>query len=1024
MTRRLLTIATLITATAAIAVSTPTTKPHKVKQAEKPSIAAQAAAIIKAKCVECHSGAFFDANKPSTLLAKKHIVAGKSAASNAFIYMSGKEKAMPPKPKAPLTAAELAIVKQWIDEGAKPADAPAAPAAPKTGGIDPIPTTIKATASGDTSATATRALEIIKANCTGCHDGSQYFDASNPKAMLKKGYFLGGDPDGSVGLQFVLGKMIGRSFKQMPPEPVPALSAADQAVIAQWVKDGADLPSVAVAVSSGGETPPPATEKTRTAVTEEQVLRAITTDIDSVEEADRKYMRYYSIANLQRNPDFTAADLKDARIGLEKLINSLSWAPEIVRLKPMGPDNTVLRLDLRTVDWTDATWQRIVAVNPYGLLQKNASSQVDTIRRQTGAAFPYIRADWFVATASVPPLYHEILELPDNVPDLEKRLGVTEQANIEQAKVIRFGRRQSGVSRNNRVGERHRSLFGSFWKSYDFAGNQGRQNIFNNPIDFAADGGEYVFHLPNGLQGYFIATADGRRLDQAPSNIVRDLETAGKDPVIVNGLSCIACHSAGMRVQSDQVRPFLDSLDKSNTFNLDTALSLYKPADVLSQAFSSDMGKFQAALKKLDTDLIINPKDEQTSKLARYYLDDGGRITLNQAAADTGLTAKELVRRVNKSSRLESLGFNQLTVEDERNRGIKRDLWEENFGLLTREIALGDYVAPTRTVTRGGGTAPSSAPLRQVAVHIGNITCANQSVMDKVRQNLVFWLSRSRQVKLVRVSKDADSIIRGTIDRKDGEVTITLIDDKRKIKEDIAGLFSDIDFLTQQVADRMHHQLTGERLPVSDSVGQATEATSNAAITVARPVTTNIPTQTFIPRDPIATLSAQLPSRGLAVSVDRGPNSEYRFGEEVVIGVRSDRAGFLTVYNIDSQGEVALLFPNEFVTNNRVQSGQLINIGGPNDKFKIAPTGTPGRETVVAIISSEAAASALPGIREFRNAGSKSLGVVARGVDTFRSDLGKSLGVEARIKNGQVGNASVTPPAGVAQAIVQFFTVR
>jgi hypothetical protein len=296
--------------------------------------------------------------------------------------------------------------------------------------------------------------------------------------------------------------------------------------------------------------------------------------------------------------------------------------------------------------------------------------------------------------------------------------------------------------------------------------------------------------------------------------------------------------------------------------------------------------------------------------------------------------------------------------------------------------------------------------------------------MDKVRQNLVFWLSRSRQVKLVRVSKDADAIIRGTIDRKDGEVTITLIDDKRKIKEDIAGLFSDIDFLTQQVADRMHHQLTGERLPVSDSVGQATVATSNAVISANRPVNTSTQTQITLPRDPIATLSAQLPSRGLAVSVDRGPNSEYRFGEEVVIGVRSDRAGFLTVYNIDSQGEVALLFPNEFATNNRVQPGQLINIGGPNDKFKIAPTGTPGRETVVAIISSEAAASALPGIREFRNAGSKSLGVVARGVDTFRSDLGKSLGVEARTSPGTIGATQATPPAGVAQAIVQFFTVR
>ena len=168
MTRRLLTVAALLSATTAIAVVSPSRKPSVKPQAAKPSIAAQAAAIIKAKCVDCHSGAFaFDATKPATLLAKKHIVAGKSAASNAFIYMSGKEKPMPPKPKAPLTAAELAIVKQWIDEGAKPADAPAAPTTPKTGGAAASSVTKSATPAGDPSATATRALEIIKANCTG-----------------------------------------------------------------------------------------------------------------------------------------------------------------------------------------------------------------------------------------------------------------------------------------------------------------------------------------------------------------------------------------------------------------------------------------------------------------------------------------------------------------------------------------------------------------------------------------------------------------------------------------------------------------------------------------------------------------------------------------------------------------------------------------------------------------------------------------------------------------------------------------
>jgi hypothetical protein len=290
--------------------------------------------------------------------------------------------------------------------------------------------------------------------------------------------------------------------------------------------------------------------------------------------------------------------------------------------------------------------------------------------------------------------------------------------------------------------------------------------------------------------------------------------------------------------------------------------------------------------------------------------------------------------------------------------------------------------------------------------------------MERIRTNLVFWLSRSQQVKLVRVSTDADAILRGRIDRKDGELTLTLTEDKRKLKEDITGLTSDLDFLTQQVADRMHHQLTGERLQVADSVGQATTLRTQEDLGVTKVLKS-------LPNDPITKFSAQLPNRGLSVSIDRGPNSEYRLGEEVVIGVRSDRAGFVTVYNIDSQGTVALLFPNQFVQNNRVQAGQLISIGGPTAPFQITAQGVPGRETVVAVISDESQAAKLPGVSDFRSAPeSKSLANVARGVDSFIGDLAKSLGVRANPVESKAFGIPTKQPAGVAQAIVQFFTVR
>ena len=83
----------------------------------------------------------------------------------------------------------------------------------------------------------------------------------------------------------------------------------------------------------------------------------------------------------------------------------------------------------------------------------------------------------------------------------------------------RAGFNNSGVSNHNRVVERHKSRYGAYWKSYDFAGSVGAQNILTHPLGFTHDGGEAIFNLPNGLQGYYLANASGFRLDEAPINI-------------------------------------------------------------------------------------------------------------------------------------------------------------------------------------------------------------------------------------------------------------------------------------------------------------------------------------------------------------------------------------------------------------------------------------------------------------------------------------------------------------------------
>ena len=84
--------------------------------------------IFVNKCLFCHSGAVkegkFDIASFDSLMrggkSGKIIVAGKSAESK-FTHMIGKTEKpfMPPKSEEPLTPEELALVKLWVDQGAK-----------------------------------------------------------------------------------------------------------------------------------------------------------------------------------------------------------------------------------------------------------------------------------------------------------------------------------------------------------------------------------------------------------------------------------------------------------------------------------------------------------------------------------------------------------------------------------------------------------------------------------------------------------------------------------------------------------------------------------------------------------------------------------------------------------------------------------------------------------------------------------------------------------------------------------------
>lgn len=823
---------------------------------------------------------------------------------------------------------------------------------------------------GNPTSLATSAQVILVKSCgsANCHGNETPFKFNvNQRETLIRNKVL-------VPKNAAASELIRRVETGSMPLAAPKLSDADIRTLRAWIDAGApDFASGAAAVSA------------RRFITETDIVRGILRDLQAAPERDREYLRYFSIAHLHNNAAISDADLQLYRNSLGKLANHLSWKREISVPRAVDAQKTVLRVDLRDFGWSEGTWKGLLAAYPYGFRPRNLRGELQQIHALSGADLPYLRVDWFVATASVPPLYHDILELPETLPELERKLGVDARQNLRQDRAVRAGLRNSGVSKNNRAVERHASAYGAYWKSFDFAGNRSEQNIFVNPLDFREDGGEFIFHLPNGLQGYLITNAQGKRLDVAPVEIVRD-RTNPLDPIVVNGRSCMGCHFQGMKTFRDGVRAVIETQRRPH-YDQEKALALYVPQPELDRLFQRDTDQFLAALRKTGSVAPKSEADEPINVLSNRYL---GEVSAAQAAADVGLEPAEFRRRITNRGELEKRGINQLLAP---NGGIKRDAWEEHFGAVVLEIGLADHVRPARPFSHPGAAIPAEARIR---ITLGSLDGPDPALAREVRQSLLLGLERSADLRVV--AGDGDRNLRGTVAVNAREqVTITITDPRHNLRVELTGAREDLHFLAQQVSSELTYRITGARLP-----GGAPAAAAPVALA-----------QRLDPvRELIRTVGEGGPVR-LSLSVDRGPGSTYSGGEDVVVSLRADRDCHVAIYNIDSAGQVVLLFPNETVRDNRIPGNRLVSLVDRDGTslIRVSRDGSFGIERVIAF--------ATPGPMDFpgMKGGAGKFGAPIGGVQQLKE---KGL----KLKNQAQQPVAVGGGGGASNALVEFFTVR
>ncbi|HEY1192204.1 MAG TPA: c-type cytochrome domain-containing protein [Gemmata sp.] len=493
-----------------------------------------------------------------------------------------------------------------------PKEPPAAPKAPQTADL------------------AAKARAVFEVHCHRCHgkDGAAeggFNTVLDRRRLVERKRIVPAEPGKSPLLERVV-------KNEMPPAEEKERPTADEiAVLKRWVEAGAQDWAAA--------------PKPRRGISLEEVARLAHDDDMGRPQRLKESYRYFTIAHLY-NAGYSDDELQTVRLALARILNSTSRGTRIVLPVAIDPEKTVLRIDLTDYGWESVHWNTTTFTDPFALRQRHAKPN----------EAPYVypvptRADWFVFAASRPPVYHTLADIPLTIRELEQRLKVDAAKNVRDARVVRSGFNGSGVSRNNRLIERHEGGTGYYWRSYDFDGADGRKNLFAFPLGpdgdrgFRHAGGEVIFRRPNGTQGYMLANARGERIDTGPTGVVSDPKHP--DRVVENGISCMSCHARGLIDKADQIRAHVEKNGAGFTEpERNTVAALHPERDAFSAVVKADTVQYLAALAKLGGP--VAGTDPVVATALRFEAD----LDLRQAAAETWTTPEGLVKALDANPHL------------------------------------------------------------------------------------------------------------------------------------------------------------------------------------------------------------------------------------------------------------------------------------------------------------------------------------------------------------------------------------
>lgn len=440
---------------------------------------------------------------------------------------------------------------------------------------------------------------------------------------------------------------------------------------------GPAAPKPAPAPSTSAVSPPHAAE-----------LRAAVADARKIGPALSARTRYLSLLWV---PERDRDDWR--RVAGDFWPNATSREAELVKARRVTGTLLALNGDDYGAVWL-AAFDKLGDEDPYFHARLNVGGKVVTslapwlpapeaaeLVALTQSPTAILRADWFFSRVAIQAGrkvgYYDLLGLKDRK-DFDELIQFDRKKSQGIRREVAGIVARSGVANFPRQIFREQALTGGRWETRDVLDDNAdaRNAVRQLDADYKHQAEEIYGFLPNGLFAYFLANADGTRQDSAPDKIGSDKTAPANDGRIHVGVSCVRCHTEGLRPINDWARRVYAgplTLNSPDPVQHRRLVQIY--LGELAEQVTDDSALYAKRLKRL-TGWTIEESAKAVGRCWAWYVERD--VLPADAAAELGLEEKVYLERLRTYFKANQLSDPVLASHiAEPPLPIREDDWEQ-----------------------------------------------------------------------------------------------------------------------------------------------------------------------------------------------------------------------------------------------------------------------------------------------------------------------------------------------------------